>query len=37
MRKVFTESNDYPLKFVNHIIDQELPQPLEVEGTKTKS
>ena len=24
IRKVFTENNDYPLKIVNHIIDQEL-------------
>ena len=35
--KVFTENNDYPLKVLNHIIDQELSQPLEVEGVETKN
>ena len=30
IRKVFTENNDYPLKVVNDIIDQELSQSLEV-------
>ena len=37
LRKVFTENNDYPLKVVNHIIDQELLQSLEVEAVKTKN
>ena len=35
--KVFTGNNDYPLKVANHIIDQELLQPLEVEAVETKS
>ena len=37
IRKVFTENNDYPYKAVNHIIDQELLQPLEVETVETKN
>ena len=37
MRKVFTENNDYSLKVVNHIIDQELSQSLEVEAMETKN
>ena len=36
IQKVFTENNDYPYKVVNHIIDQELLQPLEVETVETK-
>ena len=35
MRKVFTENNDYLHKVVNHIIDHELPQSLEVEAVET--
>ena len=34
--KVFIGNNDYPHKVVNHIIDQELLQPLEVETVETK-
>ena len=37
IRKVFTENNDYLLKVVNHIIDLELSQPLEVEAVETKN
>ena len=37
IRKVFTENNDYPHKVVNHIIDQELLQPSEVETVETKN
>ena len=37
LRKVFTENNDSPLKVVNHIINQELLQPLEVEVVKIKN
>ena len=37
IRKVFTGNNDYPLKVVNHIIDQELSQSLEVEAVETKN
>ena len=37
IRKVFTENNDYPYKVINHIIDQELLQPLEVETVETKN
>ena len=35
--KVFTGDNDYILKVVNHIIDQELLQPLEIEAVETKN
>ena len=35
IRKVFTENNDYLHKVVNHIIDHELPQSLEVEAVET--
>ena len=37
IRKVFTESNDYPLKVVNHIIDQELSESLEVKAVEGKN
>ena len=37
IRKVFTENNHYPHKVVNHIVDQELSQPLEVETVETKN
>ena len=37
IRKAFTENNDYPLKVVNHIIDQGLSQSLEVEAVETKN
>ena len=37
IQKVFTENNDYPHKVVNHIIDQDLLQPLEVETVETKN
>ena len=37
IRKVFTESNDYPLKVLIHITNQELSQPLEVEIVETKN
>ena len=37
IRKVFTENNDYPQKVVNHIIDQELSQPLEAETMETEN
>ena len=37
IRKVFTVNSDYPLKVVNHIIDQELSQSLEVEAVETKN
>ena len=37
IRKIFTENNDYPHKIVNHIIDQELLQPFEVETVETKN
>ena len=37
IRKVFTENNDYSLTVVNHIINHELLQPLEVEAVETKN
>ena len=37
IQQVFAESNDYPRKVVNHIIDQELLQPLEVGTVETKN
>ena len=35
--KAFTENNDFPLKVVNYIIDQEFSQTLEVETVETKN
>ena len=37
LRHIFTEYNDYPLKFVNNIIDQELFQIVQQETTKPQS
>ena len=36
-QKSYKESNYYPLKVVNHILDQELPQSLELEAVETKN
>ena len=37
IQKVFTINSNYPLKVVNHIIDQELSQTLEAEAVGTKN
>ena len=37
LRHIFTEYNDFPLKVVNNIIDQELSQPGQQETTKHQS
>ena len=36
-QKSHNENNDYPLKVVNHILDQEVSQSLEVEVVETKN
>ena len=37
LRHIFTEYNNFPLKVVNNIIDQELSQPAQQETTKPQS
>ena len=37
IQKVFTINSNYPLKVVNHIIDQEFSQTLEAEAVGTKN
>ena len=37
IRRVFTESDDYPHKVINHIINQELLQPLKAGTVETKN
>ena len=34
LRHIFTEYNDFPLKVINNIIDQELSQLVQQETTK---